>query len=144
MNIRMEQTEEICKWHRTIGGVRTRGGCWTSASTILGGFVTEKLASEDVGGVITAPGDATGATSVPFAAAGASANAELQPSPLLPPGVVDKPLPGLPPVGRPGEEAADLIPSIRDVEEPCHDGRGLETTKLPRLDCMPLMAAPLS
>jgi len=111
----------------------------------LGGFVTDKFARDDVGGVITAPGDAIGDISVPFAAAGASANAELQPSPLLPPGVVDdSPPPGLPPVGRPGEEAADLIPSILDVEEPCHEGRGLETTKLPRLDCIPLMAAPLS
>lgn len=107
--------------------------------------VTEMLARDDAGGVSTTPGDATGDTRVPFTAVGASANAELQPSPLLPPGVVDdSPLPGLPPVGRPGEDAADLIPSILCVDEPCHEGRGLDTTKLPRLDCIPVIAAPLS
>jgi hypothetical protein len=108
--------------------------------------VTGIFARADVGEVITVEGEAKGATAVPFTTVGASANAELQTSPLLPPGVVDgKPLPGLPPAGRPGEDAADLIPSILDVDGPCHEGRGLEITKFPRLDCIPLIiTAPLS
>lgn len=107
--------------------------------------VTEILARADVSEVIAVPEELKGPISVPFTAEGTSANAELHPSPLLPPVVVDtKPLPGPAPVGRPGEEAADRISSILGVEDPCHRCRGLEITKFPRLACVPLTPPPFS
>ena len=103
----------------------------------------EMFARDDVGAGMALPGDTTGDTKVPFTPVGASANAELHTSPLPTPAVPDpNPLPGLPPPGSPGDDAADLIPSILCADEPCHEGRGLDTTRLLRLDCIPLVPAP--
>lgn len=137
---------------RTCGGVRTRGGFWTRVSAIFKGFVelpaTEIVAREDDGAELLLAPELKGAR-LPFRSPkvkeeGTSANAELQTSPLLAPAVETKPLLELPPVGRPGDDTADRLPSDLGVVEPCHRGRGLKIPTFPRFDWTLLTGITLS